>query len=168
MLAWINAGQLRVLQVFSAVDVRCTSKRAASHVSVLCAVEDHVRLFLPNLEFTQLQCRRSGRSSDRPFSVQLNAMDLRQFFEGFFRLNEELNSFFEESSLINKDIFGGGGNQQDDQREISPRSLMLKRDSPPDRSTGSLIDLIDRGDNFFRSKTFEKTFNSDLSVSKPN
>ena len=91
-------------------------------------------------------------------------MDFRQFFDGFFRLNEELGNFFEEP-LMNKDIFFG--NIHENQQNISPRDMMLKpKFEKNSEGPSSLLDLLNQGENLFRSSSFEQTFNSDPNVRK--
>lgn len=113
-------------------------------------------------------------------------MDLRQFFESFFRLNEELSSFFDQSMFSGD--HGGFFQERGDVPEPgqSPRDMMLKKrteraidhrhnhnhhqqlqpHSSEDHRPGdgsSLMDLLDSGQNFFRSSQFEKTFSGDFS-----
>lgn len=106
-------------------------------------------------------------------------MDFRQFFEGFIRLNEELGSFFEQPMFNGREDDGfflernPGEHHQQGAPGQSPRDMMLKRPESRDdhhqhpqqhrREDGfSLMDLLESGENFFRSSQFEKTFSGDL------
>lgn len=88
-------------------------------------------------------------------------MDFRQFFDGFFKLNEELDSFFGES-VRDKDVFFGSVNDPQP-NNISPRDMMLKNHQSrtiTNSGTRTFIDMINDGESLFRSSPFENTLNN--------
>lgn len=88
-------------------------------------------------------------------------MDFRQFFDGFFKLNEEFDSFF-GGSVRNKDVFFGSVNDPQP-NNISPRDMMLKNRQSlaiTNSGTRTFIDMINDGESLFRSSPFENTFNN--------